>query len=262
MLKTEDIINEKSDLSFLKDLLTIEETKLKNKITLLMQFSEVQSYLELKQKIASLKRQKIYQDPLKAEIEDKIEFLNTFFKEVLAYEEAIQTLEEYKEYSKKLDTFTTTKEGIIYNAESKDSSKTYTVKELLDNLMILKNENNIPLQTDYQELANYRNIVLKKLTSFTHYQDDSIAEDFLGAIKIYENPKNYTVEPLDSGLEEIKANTDYNCDNKKIILTGTIPLKSSLSERETAAFQNEEALRLLGVSKNVKTKKKGSKKYE
>ena len=260
-LKIEDIINEKNDLSFLKDLLTIEKTKLKSKITSLMKFSEVQNYLELKQKIASLKL-KNYQDPTKTEIEEKIELLSTLFKEISAYEEASQILEEYKKYSKKLDTLTITKEGIVYNAKSKKNTKTYTVKELLDNLMILKNKNNLPLQIYYQELANYRNIVLTKLTSFTHYQDDTVVEDFLGTIKIYENPKNYTVESLDYGLEKIKTNPNYNFTNNKIILIGTIPLRTTLSKRETAAFQAEEALKFLDVSKNVKTKQKGPKKYE
>ena len=262
MLGKEDIIKERDELSFLKDILAFEETKLKCNLDKLSKYSEVQNYISLIKDIKSFKKQGVYNDSIKATYEDKLDFLVDFYKEVKLYKETAKTLTDYQNYSKKLETFSSTEEGIIYNGKKEEPCKTYSIYDLLNHLMTLKQEN---LQTTPEELSKYRDIVARLITSKDHYQDDEIIETFLGT-KIYQNPENYAVEDIENGLSKLQtAGSTYKYENgiiSLVSLNDSFLKPKNLSQREEHAFYNEEIYALLKIDKDTKIKKIGVKKHE
>ncbi len=262
MLGKEDIIKERDELSFLKDILAYEETKLKCSLDELSKYSEVQNYISLLKNIRSYQKQGVYKDPIKATYEDNLDFLVDFYKEVKLYKETAKTLTDYQNYSKKLETFTSTEEGIIYNGKSEKPCKTYSIYDLLNHLMTLKQSN---FQTTPEELSKYRDIVARNITSKKHYQDDEIIETFLGT-KIYQNPENYAVEDIETGLAKFQTGSStYKFENGIISLVSfndSFIKSKSLSQREEHAFYSEEAYVLLKIDKDTKIKKIGVKKHE
>ena len=98
-----------------------------------------------------------------------------------------------------------------------------------------------------------------------NYQDDEIIETFLGT-KIYQNPENYAVEDIETGLSKLQtAGSTYKYENgiiSLVSLNDSFFKTKNLSQREEHAFYNEEIYALLKIDKDTKIKKIGVKKHE
>ncbi len=239
----EEVTENINDLEFLKLALTIEIDKIKINIEELLVYPKVQNYISLVEKRKNLKQNKIYKDPLRAELKDKIEKLFIEYIEVKQYEENIKTLKYYNKALKIVEDLISI-DGIIYNKE-KNNKKYYSCKTILKYLLTIKESEGLPLQTDVEELNRYICAVRNTLQTYIHYEDDKKVDEIL-SFKIYENPQNYDIKNVRE-LPSLDLEYLYEKDN--------------LTEREKEAFFGTEAHKALGISKEQdKVKRIGVKK--
>ena len=239
----EEVTENINDLEFLKLAITTEIDKIKINIEELLVYPKVQNYISLVEKRENLKQNKLYKDPLRADLKDKIEKLFIEYKEVKQYEENIRTLKYYNEALKKIEDLIS-KNGIIYNKEKNDK-KYYSCKTVLKYLLTIKKREGLPLQTDIEELNRYICAVRNTLQTYIHYEDDKKVDEIL-SFKIYENPHNYDIKNVRE-LPSLDLEYLYETDN--------------LTEREKEAFFGRNAHKALGIQKETDNVKRiGAKK--
>ena len=239
----EEVTENINDLEFLKLAITTEIDKIKINIEELLVYPKVQNYISLVEKRENLKQNKIYKDPVRADLKDKIEKLFIEYKEVKQYEENIRTLKYYNEALKKIEDLIP-ENGIIYNKEKNDK-KYYSCKTVLKYLLTIKKRAGLPLQTDIEELNRYICAVRNNLQTYIHYEDDKKVDEIL-SFKIYENPHNYDIKNVRE-LPSLDLEYLYETDN--------------LTKREKKAFFGRNAYKALGIEKETDNVKRiGAKK--
>lgn len=231
----QEIVSENiDDLEFLKITLKLEIKSIKNTLESLTRFQKVQTYIGLNNQRQNLKKNKIYKDPQKAEIKDRIDSLIKDYIEVKQYSDCLRTLEFYQKSLQSLDNFMAVK-GVIYNKEKKREEKTfYSPKTALKHLLTIKQSNGLPVETTLEELNNYINTVRSSLQDYTPCDNDKEVNQIL-SFKVYENPHNYDIR----NVEEIP-----------VIDQISLPDDSNLSSREEKAFYGSSAYKALGLTKS------------
>ena len=255
-----ELANDMNDLKFFHEILKREEKKLIALSKELLNLKEVRLYQNLISKSQTIKekRERSSGDNKDLILKELILLLKAHkkvleYKEVKEYQEVLNTLKDYNNYRIEMKNYQLDNEGRIYNKDN-NPVKVYNIEFLITTLALLKNDPNITLT----ELILYRENVVKYIQSFKHYKDDEIVTNFLGT-NIYQNPKNYFVEPINIDKLKDLDNLDYDEENKKIKVRNFNNSIKLTTEREISAFYNFETLKLFGIETDEKILKKGQK---